>query len=267
MTAEVPEYAGCPWPVDPACLTEEWAGMSEEVQARSLGLASSTLYRLTGYRVGGCPIVVRPCKEGCAGSWPSYSMTYGSPGSSSGFSPVNWGGAWINSCGCSTDCSCEWLCEVRLPGPVGEVYAVTVGNTLLDPSDYRVDGNRLVWTGSGDCPWPACQDLAAPVGTADTFAVEYLNSYPVDATGAYAAGIMALEFARACTGSTKCRFPATVTAVSRQGVSFEVVSGSFPDGFTGIREVDAYIALWNPTPIRQQTQVWSPDVHQPRVMR
>jgi hypothetical protein len=269
MTAPIPEFEQCPWPVDPACLTDEWETLDPEVQTRAIGLASATLHRLTGYRVGGCPVTVRPCKAGCATGYPSYYALTGT-----WISPhIGVNGSWINSCGCTTDCSCTSICEVVLPGPVGEVIEVRLLGGIVTPTQYRVDGNRLVWIGDGasegGCPWPACQDMTADptvMGT-DTFAVTYLNSYPVDAIGAYAAGIMALEFARACTGSNKCRFPATVTAVSRQGVSFEVVSGSFPEGFTGIREVDAFIALWNPTPIRQQTQVWSPDLHQPRVVR
>lgn len=263
---QLPSYAACPWPIDPACFDDEWALLDPTVQARATALASSTLYRLTGYQVGGCPIVVRPCKRGCAGSWPSYATTYGFSGMSRSFWPTNWNGVWINSCGCSTDCSCTVLCEVTLPEPVGEVYAVNLGGTVVPETDYRVDGARLVYTGSGDCPWPTCQDLAAPIGDPDTFSVEYLNSYPVDALGAYAAGVLAREYAKACTGA-KCRLPATVTSVTRQGVSMEIAGGAFPDGFTGIREVDAYIALYNPKAIRQRATVWSPDIKSPRVMR
>jgi len=259
------EYDFCPWPVDAACFGDDWEALEASTQNRALAYASATLYRLTGYRVGGCPITVRPCKKGCDG-WSASFMRYGSAGMSHGFSPVNWSGVWINSCGCSTDCSCDYLCEVALPPPVGEVYAVTVGSDVIDPSDYRVDGSSLVWTGAGDCPWPACQDLSAPVGDPDTFAVEYLNSYQVDGMGAYAAAVLAMEFAKACTGN-KCRLPSTVTSITRQGVSMEIASGSFPGGVTGIREVDAYIALFNPTGMRQQSQVWTPDIKTPRVMR
>jgi hypothetical protein len=256
----------CVWPVDPACLVDDWDALDPAIQDRALLLASATLRRLTGYRVGGCPIVVRPCKADCAGSFPSYAMTYGSPGFVRSFSPMNYGGVWINSCGCSTDCSCTVLCEVELPAPVGEVYSVMLDGVAVSPNDYRVDGNRVVWTGTGDCPWPACQDLTAAVGDAGAFAVTYLNAYPVDALGAYAAGILAMEFAQACAGN-KCRLPMAVTSVARQGVSFDITTGGFPGGMTGIREVDAYIAIWNPDGRRQQTQVWSPDLTPPRVMR
>lgn len=261
MTTSASEYAVCPWPIDETCLPPEWESIDEELRDRSIALASATLYRLTGYRVGGCPITVRPCKKACRGRTPSYWSLHGT----AAWWPQNWGGVWINGCGCTTDCSCTTLCEVSLPAPVGTVSEVKVDGNVVDPTDYRVDQNRLVWTGDGECAWPACQDMAATDGPG-TFRVTYLNSYPVDKMGAYAAGVLASEFAKACTG-TKCRLPATVTAVSRQGISYDVTAGTFPNGTTGIREIDAYIGLWNPDALRQQTRVWSPDVHPPRVTR
>jgi hypothetical protein len=149
---------------------------------------------------------------------------------------------------------------------VGEVYEVTVGAEVVPTSDYRVDGSTLIWTGTGECPWPTCQDLSAKVGDPDTFAVEYLNSYPVDALGAYACAVLAMEYAAACQGNT-CRLPPGVTSVVRQGVAFEVTTGAFPGGMTGIQEVDSYLALWNPTSIRQGPSVWTPDIPGVRVMR
>ena len=66
MTIDPIPTSGCPWPVDPACLGEKWDELDPEVQERATGLASATLRRLTGYRVGGCPVTVRPCKASCA---------------------------------------------------------------------------------------------------------------------------------------------------------------------------------------------------------
>lgn len=262
MTSTVPEYAGCPWPVDPACFDEEWTALDDAVKNRAVALATETLYRLTGYRVGGCPITVRPCKQTCADGYPYYY----------GFGPNAWmnphiglSGSWINSCGCVTDCSCTELCEVELPAPVGGVIEIKVDGAVVPDTDYRVDGNRVVWTGAGECPWPTCQDMTKNDGVG-TFLITYLNSYPVDALGAYAAGVLAMEYAQACIGNN-CRLPLSVTSVSRQGVSFDVATGAFPNGMTGIREVDTFIAIWNPHGLRQQTQVWSPDVHAPRVVR
>jgi hypothetical protein len=262
MSTSATEYAVCPWPIDEGCMPPEWATMDPALKDRSIALASASLHRLTGFRVGGCPVTVRPCKSACRGQTPSYWSLHGA----TSWWPQNWGGVWINGCGCTTDCSCEALCEVVLPAPVGEVLTVKVGGIAVDPADYRVDQNRLLWTGISDCPWPACQNMAAADDQPNTFSITYLNSYPVDGMGAYAAGVLAAEFAKACT-TGKCRLPATVTAVSRQGISYDITAGTFPNGTTGIREIDAYIGLWNPEALRQQTKVWSPDVHPPRVTR
>lgn len=247
---ENPTYDVCAWPVDPACLTDEWTALSDDVQRRSLALASATLRRLTGYRVGGCPATIRPCTKKCA---EGYGQFFGST-----FQPfINMDGNWVNSCGCTSGCSCGPLCSVKLPPPIGAIIEVTVG-ALDITADTKVIGNELVWTGQGECPFLSCQDLSVAVGEEGAFAVTYLNSYPVDGLGAYAAGILAMEYAKACSGS-KCRLPKGTTSVSRQGISIEVVSGSFPEGVTGIQEVDAYIALWRPAGSPQwPMRVWAP---------
>lgn len=266
MSTPIPEWGGCPWPVDPACFGDDWDALDPEVQDRAVALASSTLVRLTGHRVGGCPITVRPCKAGCVTSNVRAYWDMQSAWGAGGFWPHIEGGVWVNSCGCVTDCSCTQLCEVELPGPVGRVDKVMLNGAAVAVDQYRVDGNLVVWVGGTDCPWPTCQDMAAADTEPGTFSITYLNSYPVDALGAYAAGVLSMEFARACVGSNKCRLPPGVTTVTRAGVSYEVASGTFPGGVTGIREVDAFIALWNPGALRQQTQVWSPDLRSPRVV-
>lgn len=259
MSVPVPEYDGCLWPVDTACLTDEWEAMSPEVQDRALALASSTLRRLTGNRVGTCLTTVRPCR-------PLQSLNFGSGALGywhGGYTPFNWNGVWSNVC-LGVGIGCNSKCEVLLPRPVGPVSEVKVDGVVISPSDYRVDNAHiLVWQGSGDCPFPQYQDLSKPDTEVGTFSVTYLNAYPVDALGAYAAGILAMEYAKACSGR-KCRLPSNVTTVVRQGVTMELQPGSFPNGQTGIREVDTFIAMWNPQNIRQAT-VWSPDLPQHRL--
>src|SRR5690606_29937777 len=116
-------------------------------------------------------------------------------------------------------------------------------------------GNDIVYIGGGDCPFPACQDLSAAPGDPDTFTVTYINGYPPDDLAAYAVGVLAMEYAKACSG-TKCRLPIGTTSVVRQGVSIEIATGSFPNGMTGIREVDAWISLWRP----EGSPRWAPRV-------
>jgi hypothetical protein len=108
--------------------------------------------------------------------------------------------------------------------------------------------------------------MAADDTEVGTFAVRYLPAHAPDALAAYANGVLSMEFAKACTGG-KCRLPATVTAVTRQGVSFDLAAGAFGNGLTGIREVDAWIGLWRPegSPSRAAT-VWTPSMRVPRVV-
>lgn len=254
-----PAVVPCPWPVDPGCFEDGWDALDDEVKVRSVALASQTLRRLTGYRVGACPIKVRPCRKSCAGT-PAYSFYgwYGRWGP--GYSIPDMG-LWVNSCGCGGACHCgaQAGCVVRLPAPASSVSEVKVDGAVLDPADYALmGGGRLLWTGTGDCPWPTCQDLSLPDTEPGTFSVTYVNSYAVDASGAYAAGVLANEFAKACAGKN-CSLPNGVRTVARQGVTYDIQPGAFPDGFTGITSVDTYISLWNPGAIRPPV-VWSPDV-------
>lgn len=257
MTEMVPEFGGCLWPLDPACLSEEWEALSPSVAQRSHALASATLRRLTGYRVGACPITVRPSARRKACFVP-FSVApewyFGSP-----FRPgISSDGQWLNGCG-PYNCDDDY-CFVSLPPPVGVVHSVKIDGVLVPETDYGLDGNRLMWLGGGDCPFPKTQDVTLPDTEPGTFSVTYINGYPVDSLGAYAAGVLAMEFAKACTRAKGCRLPSGVTSIVRQGVSMEIAAGTFTDGFTGIREVDAYIGLWNPKALTSQARVWSPDL-------
>lgn len=260
----LPGFATCEWPVDTACC-EEFDTYPMPVQVRATAMAAATLRRLTAYRVGGCPITVRPCRQGCAQDWwPPYKF-----GAVAGFGNqwnpgINFDGLWVNNfCDCSGDCSCSALTELKLPTPVGRIDQVLMNGVVVASSNYRLDfGGRLVWLGTAATGWLTCQDMnkAAVVGVPaglNTMSVTYLNAYPVDGIGAYAAGVLACEFARACNGG-KCRLPTGVTNIVRQGISMTVIAGAFPGGLTGIREVDAYITTWNPRGVVQGSTVFDP---------
>jgi hypothetical protein len=250
----VPDSPSCTWPIDPGCLGPEWTDAPPEVMTRSIVFASETLRRLTGYRVGGCPTTLRPCSGGCCPPYltPNDHMIPGSIGPR-----INNNGDWINCCG-HRDCTCTVIGAINLPAPVGGVGEVKIDGVVLDPTEYRVWGTQLIR--NGDEGWPINQDLSLPDTEPGTFSVTYLNAFAIDALGAYAAGVLANEFAKACSGSTKCRLPSSVQSVSRQGVTFTMPTGLFADGLTGIREVDAYVAIWNPNGIQQAPKVYSPDL-------
>lgn len=247
----VPANDGCLWPLDPACLEDEWeTEFDEPAKLRAQALASATLRRLTAYRVGGCSTVVRPCGSACAYSYSSNPIWQ----TSSSFVPANWAGSWTN-CGCAGACIHNPKTSVKLPPPVYEVTEVKVNGAIVPSTNYWVSGGYLIAKGSQT--WPMTQNLDLPDTEAGTFSITYFDSAPVDGMGAYAAGKLAMEYARACSGGV-CALPETVTSIARQGVTYDIPAGSFPNGETGIREVDAFIALWNPGHRRMRPQVWVP---------
>lgn len=269
---DVPALPDACWPVDWGCADETWvAGLDEKVKARSEAMATQVLRSLSGHMVGGCPITVRPCAKGC-GPGGSYMTAPVGPaahaealGTRVGpwWASIDVDGQWINTwCGCTTDCSCSYVSEVVLPAPVGGVVEVVVDGVVLSAADYRVDnGNHLVRLDGQT--WPKCQDMTAAADAPGAFAVTYYNGYRVDGLASWVAGIMAVEFAKSCTGG-KCRLPAGVQSITRLGVSMDIPSGMFEDGRTGIREVDSWLHLWNPYALVTPSSVWSPDMRPAR---
>jgi hypothetical protein len=262
-TVSVPVPASCTPEVDWGCAytPEQIAELDPAVKARSEQLAWATLQSLTGYQVAPCPLEVRPCTEGCShSSWLEAPVFTGGYQGGGTFQPAqNGDGFWVNSCGCGRgdSCSCTRVSEIFLPGPVGQIVEVSVDGVVLDPSTYRVDNNSQL-VAQGDLVWPSCQDMTAAAGEEGTFVVTYYRGFAPDAMTTYAAGVLASEFYRACTGKA-CRLPAGVTSITRQGVSMEIQTGMFSGGYTGIREVDAVISIYNPYGLRSPAVIISPE--------
>lgn len=249
---------------------DEIANLDPAVKERSEILAWTTLAALTGYQIATCPIEVRPCAEKCTGgTYVAAPVAVGTsvPAGNGMFSPsINSYGMWVNSCGCGgtpSGCSCTVLSEVILPGPVGGILDVLIDGGHVDPTQYRVDnGNRLV--AQNGATWPSCQDMSLPSSEDGTFAVIYWRGFAPNPLTNYAAGVLAAEFYKACTGNKACRLPDGVTTVTRQGVTLEIQTGLFANGFTGIREIDAIIETYNPNHLKMPTVVLSPDVSEAR---
>lgn len=246
------------WPVDTSCSDTFESDYDADTRAKAIALAGLSMRMLTGYSVGGCPVLLRPCARGCvdgADGWYSYGAA---------FRPhIDSQGQWLNGCGCSNPCSCTALSEVILPSYAREVLSVQIGTQTLPTTAYRVDNHtRLVRT-DGE-KWPNCQEMAAAPGTAGAFVVTYLPGKKVDALGAQAAGLLAIEFAKACTGK-KCSLPRNTTSIVRQGVSVEMSPGIFPEGVTNIPQVDAYLKAYNPYKLAMPSAIYSPDQRRHRV--
>lgn len=224
----------CVWEPDPACLGSAWDSLEPEVQERALMLATSSLQMLTYYRVGTCPITIRPCStvRPCSCAWNPH---------------VGTDGLWRNDC--DHDTACKPLSEVDIPGPVGYIDSLLIDGVAVDLTDgnWRLDnGHLLVWQGDGPSPIPETQDLNKPDSQAGTWSITYSQSFPVLADGRLAVAYLAVEFSKACQPKGKCSLPRGVTSVVRNGVSFSIEAGLFPNGLTGIEIVDAYILKWAP---------------------
>jgi hypothetical protein len=240
----------CTWEPDPACLGSEWEELDDDLKDRALMLATSSLQALTLNRVGTCPITIRPCPEPlpCSCEWNPHPIRPGE---------------WLNVCGCRTARYCAPLSEVDLDGPIGYIDEIKVDGTALalDNNDWRIDdGHLLVWQGSGASPIPETQDLNKPDTEVGTWSITYSKSYPVLADARLAVAYLAMEFAEACQPQGACSLPRGVTSVVRNGVTFSIEAGLFPNGLTGLEIVDQFILKWAPAGSPSQ----SAQVHNPR---
>jgi hypothetical protein len=226
---------------------EQVAAVCPDAEAEDLTgpieLASAILFDLTGRRYPGPQTdVVRPC---------SPLRSLGSTGGSSyGIALSNDGAGVVNTgwCGCASPsvCGCPSPGLVELPGwPALEVDSVTLDGVVLPPSAYRLMGQLLVRTDGSD--WPCCQDWSVPGDQPGAFEVAYTWGASPDAAGQYACAVLACELWKASpasgAGEGACRLPKRVTTVTRQGVTFAMLDPMtlFPDGLTGIPEVDLWL--------------------------
>lgn len=216
-------------------------------------LATSSLQMLTSYRVGTCPVTIRPCPE--------------KPRCGCGWNPHIRNGQWVNDCACRTRCAP--LSEIDIPGPVGYIESLVIDGVAQDlwNGDWRLDdGHLLVWQGDGPSPVPVTQNLDRPDTEPGTWSITYSQSYPVGPDARLAVALLAMEFAKACQPKGKCALPKGVTNVVRNGVSFSVEAGLFPGGLTGIEITDQFILKWAPagSPVRNAV-VFDPRKIKPRV--
>lgn len=220
------------------------------------GYALQTLRFLTLQRVGMPPITVVPEHPFC-------HYRHGGP--------FVWMPAAEHLHRCAEYTGC--ICGADYAGPIVNLWAPVVSlvkvevikedGTVLDiPLDsFEIHNGRSIF--SQDKGW-----MQAPIRQRR---VTYNNAHTADMVAQYALGVMAGEFLTLLTkGENGCRLPAGITGITRQGVTFDFTSegkGLFPDGITGIAEVDHFITAWNPYGLKQRTMVTSPDAPGPRTIR
>ena len=212
--------------------------------------ASLLLFIMSGQKYGGLQRVVEQyvCEEtgaptGCA--W--------DPGQNAWWNPHIDGWTYLATTGIPNTRVTRLLRgrDIRLRHtPVRRVDSITIGDTLLLPSQYALRSSSTVTT---DGSWGVC-DGSGPV-------ITYDFGYAPPALGRMAARRLANELVLAAEGSAECSLPRNVTSVARQGISFEIFNAQdFMDkGHTGLYEVDLFLSVVNPNKSRKRAKVFSPD--------
>lgn len=219
----------------------------------ALEYASEVLNALTGGVWPGEQVdVIRPCS-------PLRSLG-ADPGHTYGLSGEGWGGSGWCGCASPTICNCAAPGLVPLPGhPVVTVDEVVVDGYVLDPTEYRVSGSYLVRVDGGT--WPCCQDWTVEGDQAGGFQVAYTWGEGPPASGVHAAAVLACEMLKgqgSVTGA--CRLPQRVTSITRQGVSMTLLDpmAMFPEGRTGLPEVDLWLESLRYAQVHRQATVLVP---------
>lgn len=264
--------APCGWDISDALLCcPDWASYPAPVQDAATAFATEVVWALSGRQFGICPTTIRPCGR-CVGQ--TY-RTYGvwMDGYANGaVSPAWWpyidNGVWYN-CACSGACCCEPSQQVWLPGPVSAITEVRVNNVVIPPANYRLDfAKGLFWlVGQNGQIWPDCQNFDVPASSTDnTFVITHGEGIEVPQTGLLMAAMMACEYAKMCVG-LPCALSAAATAITRDGVSYEILSPSdlISKGFTPMPTVNQWIFSVNPYGNYERPRVYSPDDDVPRI--
>lgn len=249
----------------------DWGGNRpaevEELAAEQAELlAWSSMLSLTAGRVTACPATVRPV------CWRCQSQTWITAPSWLSTPSTGWGNVYATGIiggeipfgvfGGETglgDCDGSGYGKyIDLERPVGSIASVSIDGVLLAPSAYRLEDARLRRIDGS--VWPTTQNFDAVTGTG-VFEVSYYQGQRPGALFSWAVGQLAAEFYLAMveTKGKRCRLPDNVTAVTRQGVTYQVNAGLFADGVTGIREIDAVLRHYNPNALKQATVVMSHD--------
>jgi hypothetical protein len=264
-----------PWPLSSSCLPAGWQidpATWDDAQAEAVEVATEILVQLTASRFGLCALKIRPCRRRCSQYLDSMRLLTGSLGVTPGFATGPWtptlmdGRLYNIACGCVGECGCSPLSELTLDPFAYDVLEVRVDGAILASTAYRVDNNRTLVRLDGQ-RWPDCQELAQPDTAPDTWSVTYRTGTPIPRGGRMAVTDLAVNLWRACHDDSKCKLPARVTQIVREGVTYSLIDdlSVFDRGRTGLPRVDMWLASVNPYGNRAPLRAWSPDtVHHRR---
>lgn len=239
--------------IDTDALSCETGDLSPEEVEQYIAAATEVLWALSGRRYGLCTETVRPCRRdlvSAVSGWHEWGT---------GWEPIRYGGEWFNVCGHSTGCSCAALSEVILPSSPAIVTVVEIDGEPLDESAYRVDEGRLLVRTDGGL-WPACQDMAAPLGEPGTWGITFTWGIEVPQAGLLAVAELACELLKARLNKP-CALPQRVTTITRQGVTMTLLDPQefLRDGRVGLYFCDLWLETVNPRSQPMRSAVYNPD--------
>lgn len=258
------------WPVDltklPALPDEntqpdEYAVALDE-RNDAIEFAQDILWALSGRQFGVCLTEVRPHASGFPGRY-DYGRSFPYRPNLSGVIIDNFGS--IMGCGCTGGgCRLSGPGMVHLPGPVAKPtverpiivkFGLGDGNVrILGEDEFRLEGDVLYRSPCCSDGWPF-QDYSQPVGCHSTWSVRYRRGLvPPNYVGKFVA-LLAKELI-ASWNDGPCKLPASVRRITRQGVSMELDPTAIVAlGYTGLREVDRWLATVNPRHLMQAPSV------------
>lgn len=134
--------------------------------------------------------------------------------------------------------------------PIVSVESVESAAGVLDPSEYKVSNNGVIYRTSGR--WNFDTGVT----------VSYTYGMNPPSAGRLAAILLGDEMLLAYTDPDGCSLPERLTNVTRQGLSFSLqdLEASLSAGNIGIYEVDLFLSTVNPTRALAKPRVFSPDI-------
>lgn len=258
MTAPTSSPLPAGWSPNTDLFGDQWASLPEPIRTAALRWSVELLWKLSGRQFGTTEITLAPYiglphrgyydhgRAGLLSSAPGGVRVGFGGGVSSGFG----GGA------------CSSQRAFHLPGPVVGVTEVVLDGQVMDETAWHLDPNGVLVRTDGD-GWPVAQDVYVP-----RWVVRYTRGIPAPDDANQAAGRYALELARAGAADPKCKLPARVRDVTRQGISLSLAAPEELSnaGLTGIDQVDVWLRSVNPDHLAQGASIWTPTVARHRVI-
>ena len=242
--------APCAWEVIP-CGCE--LNLDNEDHVGAVEMASYVLWALSGRQFGCCEMEFRPCRSegrrGLTSEWGVYLEN----------------GKWYNiPCrSCRGGCSCDRRNAVKLPHtPACEVVRVVIdGEDIPEgPGGWWLEPPGWVVLAEGLPGFPGDQNFGLPLGEPGTSGVVYSYGTEPPTAGKRAAGALACEIIKACSGANSC-LPRRTQMIVKQGLTAVMLDAMdfFDKQRTGIYEVDLFLAAANPYGRPAPARITSPD--------